>query len=472
MRLVINAIKCCLAFILSFSSAELASNATSRHADHAHVRTDHVFEMRDDGSVLHSFNGSRDVVTQDDGISALNDRLRLMRTGQRRAQERHVGLFEAMQRQAMEQQAERARRANEMISRAQHAPPTFVASTLLPVLLLLRLASYCLQCYDTQLYDRSMAAAQDAVAASAFGRAAVVAQHAVRRTGWSLHDITRVCVCCFFVHEGLAVFQIKLAQMEHASVPIWTPFGQMRVLPPWEKSDAMDMVLLFTALGTMLNLLPELGLCLLLVDVATDTLDLLARVTLMSMAGQEMRVDELTAKKLSLLGVMALVATHHYREERAALAHRAAPKTGSNGGDARAAAVVVPPLLLLVGRLLMATIFFYAAGSELGRMLMPESLSDIDPDDPHNIMWPKVVEITLAVPFVLGLRTIATARALTATLAMEAITCWQFWRIESLQTRLHAREHFTVNVAVAGGLLLISQVGGGKLSVDSLLKRD
>lgn len=35
----------------------------------------------------------------------------------------------------------------------------------------------------------------------------------------------------------------------------------------------------------------------------------------------------------------------------------------------------------------------------------------------------------------------------------------------------NAREHFTVNIAVAGGLLLISQVGGGRFAVDELLKK-
>ena len=40
------------------------------------------------------------------------------------------------------------------------------------------------------------------------------------------------------------------------------------------------------------------------------------------MMGQSWGLDELAAKKLSLLGVLALVATHRYREERAALAAR------------------------------------------------------------------------------------------------------------------------------------------------------
>jgi len=45
-----------------------------------------------------------------------------------------------------------------------------------------------------------------------------------------------------------------------------------------------------------------------------------------------------------------------------------------------------------------------------------------------------------------------------ATLLLEAISVWQFWRVERLGERLHAREHFAVNVAVAGGLLLIQEV--------------
>ena len=44
-------------------------------------------------------------------------------------------------------------------------------------------------------------------------------------------------------------------------------------------------------------------------------------------------------------------------------------------------------------------------------------------------------------------------------------------QVESLGERLHAREHFAVNVAVAGGLLLIQEVGGGRFTVDELMKK-
>ena len=77
-----------------------------------------------------------------------------------------------------------------------------------------------------------------------------------------------------------------------------------------------------------------------------------------------------------------------------------------------------------------------------------------------------------ALPFVFGYRTVVSARALAATLVIEASTCWHFWAWEQLEMRLHCREHFTVNVAVAGGLLLVQEVGGGRYAVDAILKRD
>ena len=267
----------------------------------------------------------------------------------------------------------------------------------------------------------------------------------------------------------------------------------MHALPPWEKGDAMDMVLLVTACLTLFNRLPEIGLVLLLVDTATDTLDLLVRMALASISqGHAVAVDELTAKKLSLLGVMALVATHRWRGERERLARRAVtasaaargraatPLEVAEAGGGRTAVseaveavteVALPALTLLIGRLLMASIFFYAALSELLRLLLPTALKDIDPDDPHNIVWPKLVELALAIPFVLGARTAMTARALAVTLAIEAGSVWQFWAADALPQRLHMREHFSVNVAVAGGLLLVQEVGGGKFAMDHILKK-
>jgi len=60
---------------------------------------------------------------------------------------------------------------------------------------------------------------------------------------------------------------------------------------------------------------------------------------------------------------------------------------------------------------------------------------------------------------------------LAATLLLEAVSCWQFWWIRELGLRLHNREHFAVNTAVAGGLLLLQSTGGGRYTVEELLKK-
>ena len=36
---------------------------------------------------------------------------------------------------------------------------------------------------------------------------------------------------------------------------------------------------------------------------------------------------------------------------------------------------------------------------------------------------------------------------------------------------IHYREHFVTNIATAGGLLLLQKIGGGKYTVDALLKK-
>ena len=54
------------------------------------------------------------------------------------------------------------------------------------------------------------------------------------------------------------------------------------MLPPWQKGDAVDLVLLVTALCTMVGrVIPvEVGLVLLLVDVVTDCTDLIGQMAI------------------------------------------------------------------------------------------------------------------------------------------------------------------------------------------------
>ena len=85
--------------------------------------------------------------------------------------------------------------------------------------------------------------------------------------------------------------QVKFEQFHDSLIPIVTPFGPMHMVPPWQKGDAVDLVLLFTAVCTMLRrVIPvEVGLVLLMVDAATDSLDLLAQlfIAYLSQAGSK-----------------------------------------------------------------------------------------------------------------------------------------------------------------------------------------
>ena len=56
----------------------------------------------------------------------------------------------------------------------------------------------------------------------------------------------------------------------------------------------------------------------------------------------------------------------------------------------------------------------------------------------------------------------------------EALLMWQWWRpavIADGQRLLRVSEHFTVNIAVSGSLMLLSALGSGRFTVDQLLKK-
>ncbi len=383
-------------------------------------------------------------------------------SGRRRARMALEGLVEAQRQVAMKQFMARERAVRDLRERAARAPATFMGGVVIPLLLVGWILLALVRCVAPATFegcvDAALAAADGPLASRVRG---VVG--ALRRRGWELHDVTRICVSSFFLHEGLAVVQLKSAQFAASMEPVLTPLGLMRSIPDWEKGDACDLVLLFSAACTMLGTLPEVGLVLLFFDVLTDTIDLLARMAIVWLMKGEADVNELAAKKICMLGVMALVTTHRWRR------HRPPSRLDVDDAEKRP---VLPASVLLLGRLLIFYLFWHVVCYELLRLLSQPRLSDIDPDDPHNIVWPKVVELAFAVPFALGWNTTGSARALACVLVAEAVTCWQFWRVaEPLNLRLHYREHFTVNVAVAGGLLLVGQVGGGRYAVDELLKK-
>jgi uncharacterized membrane protein YphA (DoxX/SURF4 family) len=89
------------------------------------------------------------------------------------------------------------------------------------------------------------------------------------------------------------------------------------------------------------------------------------------------------------------------------------------------------------------------------------------------VQWPKLAEFTLALPFVVGFKTRLVSMLLATCLVLEALIYWNFWTtLLGVGYSIHARDHFSVNIGVAGGLLLLQSFGGGKYSVDELLKKN
>ena len=190
-------------------------------------------------------------------------------------------------------------------------PRTFVGGVLLPLVMLCTVSFFLARRFlpDATVELVGRVAAWPPVVRA--GHLLGAAREAAVRRGWTftLDEATRVCVSLYFVHEGSvcrsgastpdeqvvddscsrsgrmsgqAAFQVKFEQFHDSLIPVVTPFGLMRMVPPWQKGDAVDLVLLFTALCTMVRrLLPvELGLSLLLVDAATDALDLMGQMAI------------------------------------------------------------------------------------------------------------------------------------------------------------------------------------------------
>lgn len=134
-------------------------------------------------------------------------------------------------------------------------------------------------------------------------------------------------------------------------------------------------------------------------------------------------------------------------------------------------------LALLLSRLLIAVLFLFVGLSELHRLLF-QPLTPYLPGDGHDVVWPKAVELLLAIPFTLGFQTTLVARLLAVSLVLEALYAWSWWTIPGdafsfahHRRAIHYREHFVTNIATAGGLLLLQKIGGGKYTVDALLKK-
>eukprot|EP00727_Mastigamoeba_balamuthi_P013977 m51a1_g9201 hypothetical protein (316) ;mRNA; r:109972-111048 len=202
--------------------------------------------------------------------------------------------------------------------------------------------------------------------------------------------------------------------------------------------------------------------------------------------GRPWYVNELMMKKLSMLGcALMLVIGDPAFQQRAHLAQRAlsgilmgdAAREGSDVDAARrsrraAATSTAMSAALLAVRLLIAGLFLVVGWGEVSRQLYTAREHLRPPGDGHDQLWMKVLQFALALPFTVGFKTEISALLLSVALLVEAIVFWRFWEaLLGIGYELHARDHFCVNIGVAGGLFLLRSFGPGKYSVDELISK-
>jgi uncharacterized membrane protein YphA (DoxX/SURF4 family) len=193
--------------------------------------------------------------------------------------------------------------------------------------------------------------------------------------------------------------------------------------------------------------------------------------------GHELYINELMVKKAAMMGsVLMIVVNDPYF--KTTIDHTSKALSGLIVSDQPKFKLTTRiSLALLLVRVLISSLFLFVGYGEIKRQWVMTHDTDHNhyhrPEgDGHNNMWPKLFEFTLTLPFVIGFKTSWVALGIAVCLVLEALIYWNFWStVLGLGYAIHARDHFCVNIGVAGGLLLLQSFGGGQYSVDELMKK-
>jgi uncharacterized membrane protein YphA (DoxX/SURF4 family) len=92
--------------------------------------------------------------------------------------------------------------------------------------------------------------------------------------------------------------------------------------------------------------------------------------------------------------------------------------------------------------------------------------------EPHDNNW-MLLEMLLGIFLAFGLFVTPVTRLLCLVLLLEAAAVWRWWSgpAPNWAYRAHMREHFFLNIAMSGGLLLLQSFGPGMFSADALLMK-
>ena len=223
----------------------------------------------------------------------------------------------------------------------------------------------------------------------------------------------------------------------------------------------------------------------LLAEVAKDCTSLLWGVFLTWLYRGTLYLNELMVKKLSMLGVTLLVIYQHHSSDSS----QKNPLAGLLMADMNKSPSSKQSAALLVSRLLLTSLFIWAGQAEIRRQLASvhddgqgHQVHDRPAGDGHDQLWAKSAQYLCSLPLCLGFRTRACCSALASVCVLEAMLQWSGlhwygsgwlydWAGFGDFYKIHAREHFVVNMGVAGGLMLLWIHGAGKYSMGEYLKK-
>ena len=181
--------------------------------------------------------------------------------------------------------------------------------------------------------------------------------------------------------------------------------------------------------------------------------------------------DELTLKRLAMLGCTALVLTHGFQERSLKVPNFGGLLPGEAPRERGGASARSGPLIF--GRVMVGLLLLYSGINQVTRVVARDLnvfRGAGDFSDGHDNNW-LLIQSALVAPFLLGFHTEVVSRLLALCLVLEALTCWPFWSTPQGEDREHIRLHFFTNLSVSGGLVLLQSLGGGRFSVDAILKQ-
>mmetsp|Transcript_51987 Transcript_51987/g.137939 ORF Transcript_51987/g.137939 Transcript_51987/m.137939 type:complete len:368 (-) Transcript_51987:569-1672(-) len=252
----------------------------------------------------------------------------------------------------------------------------------------------------------------------ALSRALVRMQRKYPRLGLLNMSATKVgsnMICVYYINEGFTVAQTNPLLASFLRFAFETD-GVWQHHVAWV--DAANLAAACAAMLCLFKIWPMQCAFVMMADTLADSYLLLWLVGMQWLSGRGLYVNELMAKKLSLLGCVAMmIATHNQvlngRSLRAFLFPAHLPVLCPQANERSSSSFLSRGLLevsalsnnisiaVLIGRLLIAVLFVYVGLHELHRLFF-EPFTPYLPGDGHDVVWPKAVELLLAVPFILG----------------------------------------------------------------------